>query len=243
MNLILLDSQDFTSTASRTVRLNDRRFIHCRDVLRCQVGDQLSVGLIDGQIGQGKVLSIDESAIKMQVILDRPPPPPSNITLILALPRPKVMRRVLISAISMGVKELHLLNSWRVEKSFWKSPMLDPSRLHAVACEALEQARDTMLPHIHLHQRFKPFVEDLLPGIVAGMTALLAHPQSDDFLQPLSAKQPACLAVGPEGGFIPYEIEKLVAVGFQPVHIGHRILRVETAIPALLGRLQTPLQP
>ena len=52
---------------------------------------------------------------------------------------------------------------------------------------------------------------------------------------PLSS--PVTLAVGPEGGFIDYEIGKLCEAGFQPVTLGSRILRVETAIPVILGRL------
>ena len=92
-----------------------------------------------------------------------------------------------------------------------------------------------MLPEVIIEKRFKPFVEDRLPQLAAGTCGLVGHP--GDF--------PTCpRAVGAghpgdrsEGGWIPYEVEKFTAAGLQPVQLGERILRVETAVSALLARL------
>src|SRR5690606_18946807 len=100
----------------------------------------------------------------------------------------------------------------------------------------LEQARDTVLPRVCIEKRFKPFVEDHLPALVVGTTALVAHP--GDFPScPRALEGPVVLAIGPEGGWIPYEVDKLNAAGFQPVQLAERILRVETAVTALTARL------
>ena len=48
---------------------------------------------------------------------------------------------------------------------------------------------------------------------------------------------PWAILIGPEGGFIPYEVEALQRAGCEPVSLGPRPLRVEQAVPALLGRL------
>ena len=48
---------------------------------------------------------------------------------------------------------------------------------------------------------------------------------------------PIILAIGPEGGFIAEEISSFERIGFQPVTMGERILRVETAVAALIARL------
>jgi 16S rRNA (uracil1498-N3)-methyltransferase len=100
----------------------------------------------------------------------------------------------------------------------------------------LEQARDTRLPQVLLRKQFKPFVEDELPGLIKGTLALVAHPEAKTPC-PRDVKKSVTLVVGPEGGFIPYEIEKLCALGFTPVHLGQRILRVETAVTVLVSSL------
>ena len=117
-----------------------------------------------------------------------------------------------------------------------RSPLLAPETLREYLLQGLEQARDTLLPSVQCHRQFKPFVEDRLPRMAAGKNALLAHP-GDHPPCPRGGPGEVLLVVGPEGGFIPYEVEKLQAAGCQAVALGPRILRVEHAVTALLGRL------
>ena len=86
------------------------------------------------------------------------------------------------------------------------------------------------------HRRFKPYVEDLLPDLLRGKRALLAHP-GDYPACPRGPDGETLLVIGPEGGFIPYEVEKLQLAGCRTVSLGPRILRVENALTSLLGRL------
>ncbi|MBN1956808.1 MAG: RsmE family RNA methyltransferase, partial [Desulfuromonadales bacterium] len=123
-------------------------------------------------------------------------------------------------------------------KSFWGSPLLQAHNLEAQLHLGLEQARDTIMPAINLRPRFKPFVEDELPQVIEGTCAYVAHPSGEQQC-PAGGQQPITLAVGPEGGFIPYEIDQLTACGFVPITLGPRVLRVETAVPVLLARLST----
>ncbi len=136
----------------------------------------------------------------------------------------------------MGVKRIILLNCFRVEKSFWQSPFLGTDAIQEQLVLGLEQAKDTVLPEVLLRPLFKPFVEDELPGLSKETLALVAHPHAT-LPCPRNVEQPVTLVVGPEGGFIPYEVEKLKGIGFAAVHAGERILSVETAVPALLSRL------
>jgi len=235
MNLILLFNDDFVDGSQR-VRLKGRRHRHVCDIHRASVGDELCVGLCGGRIGSGRIAALDDKTLEMDVTLSHDAPPALPVTLVLALPRPLMLKRILASVSSMGVKRIILFHSNRVEKSFWKSPALKEESLKEQLILGLEQARDTILPEIQLRPLFKPFVEDELPGIAKDTLALIAHPQAPD-LCPLNVKQRVTLAIGPEGGFIPYEIEKLTGLGFRPVRLGERILRVESAVPVLLSKL------
>jgi RsmE family RNA methyltransferase len=230
-----LHPDDFAEGAVR-VRLSGRRLKHVLEVHRASLGDELRVGVQGGRIGTGSVTLLTQSVIEMDVRLEGQPPAKLPLTLILALPRPKVLRRVLRSVSAMGVMRIILLNSHRVDKSYWQTPFLNEERVKEQLVLGLEQARDTVFPEVLFRPLFKPFVEDELPDIMEGTLPLAAHPGASAPC-PRDVKRATTLAVGPEGGFLPYEIDKLASYGFMPVSIGERILSVETAVPALISKL------
>lgn len=234
MNLILLFCKDFIGPGR--VRLEGRRLHHVREVHHARAGDELYVGMADGLMGYGRILSVDDGRLEMDVTLERRPPAALPVTLIMALPRPKMLKRILVSVSAMGVKKIVLINSYRVEKSFWGTPLLLEENLRKQLILGLEQGRDTILPKVIIRKRFKPFVEDELPEIIKDTMPLVAHPGSRQRC-PSRIDRPATLAVGPEGGFLPYEIEKFVTCGFSEVHLGERLLNVETAVPFILSRV------
>ncbi len=233
MNMVILLPRDYAD--GDRVRLTGPRLDHVRSVLRARSGDELRVGLLNGSTGTGRIARLDDGALEMDVHLDGEPPASLPVTIVLALPRPKVMRRVLFSLTVMGVKRIILTNAARVEKSYWQTPFLHEDAVRRQLVRGLEQAGDTILPEVLLRPRFKPFVEDELEQLSTGTVRMVAHP---DASRPCSSLQgePATLAVGPEGGFVPYEIEKLLSLGFSAVTLGPRILNVETALASLIAR-------
>lgn len=234
MNLILLQPSDFI--ASQRVRLQGRRLQHVLEVHQAELGQRLQVGLINGPTGLGTVLSLNHDSLELEVELNTPALPPLPLTLILALPRPKMLKRILQHCTSLGVQRLVLLNAYKVEKSYWQTPILEAASVQEQLILGLEQARTTFLPEVMLRKRFKPFVEDELATLAADSQKLVAHPYTEHAC-PANLQQACTLAVGPEGGFINYEVEKLQEQGFQAVHLGPRILRVETAVPVLISKL------
>jgi RsmE family RNA methyltransferase len=234
MNLVLLLPEDLL--APDHARLTGRRLAHVRTVHRAQAGDEISVGLLGGQMGRGMVLRLDDEALELALILDQEPPPKLPLTLVIALPRPKVLNRVVAAATSLGAARIVLLNAWKVEKAYWASPRLQPESLREQMLLGLEQARDTILPELQLARLFRPFVEGELPGLVGGGTGLLAQPGSGE-VAPKVLVAPITLAIGPEGGWIEAEVQSLLQVGLKPLDLGPRILRTETALAALVGKL------
>src|SRR5258708_4180015 len=125
-----------------------RRLVHIADVLRAHVGDQLTVGVAGGRIGSGTVVQHGDDHVEIEVLLDRDPPAALPLTLVLALPRPKVLNRVIAGAVSMGIKRIYVINAWRVEKSYWPTPRLSPDNLHLHELFGLEPARGTVFPMV-----------------------------------------------------------------------------------------------
>jgi len=234
MNIILLHENDFLD--SDTVILTDHRKDHIIDVLKAKKNDSLVCGLVNDNIGKGVISNIDSAGIELKVSLDLTPPPPLPLTLILALPRPKMLKRIIESAATLGVKQIYLINSWRVEKSFWQSPVLNNNNLEKILISGLEQAKDTVMPQIFIKKLFTPFVKNELPEISKNSLCITAHPKTNNPC-PYSIDQQTSLAIGPEGGFIDLEIETLEQAGFKTVSLGKRILRTETAVPVIISRL------
>ena len=234
MNLLLFAASE--RDAQGLVRVGGERFVHLRDVIGKGLGDSVRVGEIDGAMGDAEIVAIEHGHALLRPHLEIAPPTKLPLTLVLALPRPKMLRRILRTIAELGVAELHLINSYRVEKSYWQTPVLEAQAIREYLLQGLQQSRDTCLPAIHCQRRFRPFVEDVLPGLVEGKQALLAHPGQYPPC-PRGLDGETLLVIGPEGGLIPYEVEKLQAAGCEAVSLGPRILRVENAVSGLIGRL------
>lgn len=234
MNLLLLTPDDFVSDS--TVKLRGRQLQHVLSVHQARVGGTLRVGLVNDLMGQGRITALSPEYLEMEVNLTEKPPEPLPLTVLLALPRPKMLKRSLQHLTALGVKKIVLMNSYRVEKSFWQSPWLSAAKVDEQLVLGLEQARDTLLPEVIQEKRFKPFVEDRLPAMLEGKRGIVAHPVGGEAC-PHQIEDEVILAIGPEGGFIPYEVEKLEEAGCGRIHLGSRILRVETAVTAITSKL------
>jgi len=228
---------------------------HIKEVLKSKVGDSITIGEIGGYIGKATIAQINTNEVLLtDITLDKKPPEKLDLTVILALPRPKVLRRLIMDMTSLGVNKLIIINSYRTQKSYWQSPLLN--RIDEFVFEGLQQAIDTVPLEVELQKRFKPFVEDDFPALLVNKEgnkeegkAVIAHPYASQswkaYLEGLKSKNshenshknsmPKILCIGAEGGWIDYEVDLLCKHGCTSVSLGARILRTETVVNVLLG--------
>lgn len=233
MNVVLFENSDIVSRGK--LSFSDRRFEHIVKIHRAKVGDSLKVGEIDGLIGQAIIENIEEGKIELSYSVDQNPPQALGATLVVALPRPPTFKKILESATAMGVKEFYFINAKRVEQSYWQSPILREENFTKHLYLGLEQAVDTIVPKLNFCRGFKDFLS-IARDIAKDKSAYVAHPYVEE-AAPRSLQTDVVLAIGPEGGFIDYETDKLSECGFCPVHMGPRILRVEHAVTSLLSSM------
>lgn len=232
MNLLLLLPDELSGDG--TARLGGERLRHLREVLGVAPGRTVRAGVLGGNVGSAEVLSLEAEEAVLRCALDHPPPARPGVDLVLAVPRPKALRRILAATASMGVDRLVLLAAARVEKSYLASPVLTPGRIRKHLLDGLEQAQDTVLPEVVLETRFRPFVEDRMDALLGPGERWLLHPGDDGPRSPPTGGRLA-LAIGPEGGWVPYERTLLEGRGFRPLGFGSRTLRTETVVPFALG--------
>jgi 16S rRNA (uracil1498-N3)-methyltransferase len=240
VNLLLLFPEDRVGdTWEPRFRVQDGRARHVREVLGLGPGDTLRVGLLEGPVGTATIEALDGAGLELLATLDGEPPPRPTLDLVLAIPRPKTLKKLLPEVTALGVDRLTLLRTWRVAQPYLGSPLLSPEGHRPLLFEGMMQALTTHEPKVEVEPRFRPFVEDRAPERFAGHLKLVAHPYAATPLASLDVPADArvALAVGPEGGLIPEELASFERAGFVAVSSGPRVLRVETACVALLAQI------
>jgi len=237
VNLILLEERDRVD--AKRVTLTGARAAHLLDVLRVTPGQTVRVGLLDGPFGAGTVEAAGDGQVTMRCEFEEEAPTRPRIDVMLALPRPKVMRRLWPQLAALGVGHIILTNAERVERHYFDTHILSESTYRPLLIEGLQQARDTRLPIVSIHRQFRILVEDHL-GDVPGPSGirLVADPRAPmSIVSALegSRAERVLIAIGPEGGWNAFELSLLDAHDFHAVGMGARTLRVDTACVALLS--------
>jgi 16S rRNA (uracil1498-N3)-methyltransferase len=171
------------------------------------------------------------------------------VSLILALPRPLQLGRMLPMISQMGVDQLVLTQARKVPKDYFGSHMFrKPEVLRERLIEGLCQAGDVRLPKLHIVRNLPYFldetIEELFPS--DSYARVIAHPQRvTDTSEPLrmgniefptTSPPRVVVAVGPEGGWEePGELERFQELGFQQITLGTRTLRSDCAVVSLLS--------
>ena len=252
MNRILFETDEIVDGVAT---FGGERAEHVLNVLHGEVGQVLKTGEVDGLIGTSEILSIEQSeqSNNFQIAVRCSHAEKSIlpwIDLILAPPRPRVMKRLLPQLATMGVGRIFLVGAKKVEKDFWGATLLKPENYRPLLIDGLMQAGTSILPTLETRRNFRKFVKEELDGLWPEAKRIVAHPYTVP-----SASSPTgadtgrlssagrrdgdgtVLAIGPEGGWTDDEVALLEERGFARYSLGARILRTDTATVALLAQL------
>ena len=235
MNRILFERSEISGGVAT---FGGIRAEHVLKVLHGEVGQTLKTGEIDGPVGTGEITAIAEGLVTVRLTHDSPSLAPCA-DIILAPPRPRVMKRLLPQLASLGVGRIVLVGAKKVEKDFWGATLLKEEVYRPLLVDGLMQAGTTALPTIETVRNFRRWLRDDLDRKFESRRRIVAHPYGADSA-PTSASAAGdrlLLAVGPEGGWTDEEVELLEEKGFSRYSLGPRILRTDTAVVALLSRL------
>jgi RsmE family RNA methyltransferase len=244
VNLVILEPGEIGDSGHATV--TGPRGIHLADVLHVEPGQQVRIGILDGPYGFGTVRSVAGGTVELICTLETAVPPRSRVDVLLALPRPKVMKRLWAQIAGLGVGQIILTNAGRVERNYFDTHVLAPECYRPLLIEGLQQVRDTRLPRVSIHRQFKVLIEDELDTLFPGGQRLVAEPAATRPVGALirpHAGQRILLAIGPEGGWNEFEIALLEAHGFESAGMGPRTLRTDTACVALLALVHEAMRP
>jgi RsmE family RNA methyltransferase len=240
VNLLLIEPGELDPDGM--VTLTGRRAEHLRRVLRVQPGQWLRAGIVRGVLADAQVLSVGER-LELRV-QPRSAPRIPEIDVVIAVPRPKALSRIVQSLASFGVRRIDIINAWRVDASYFTSHKLDEATLALDARLGCEQGVQTYLPHVAVHRLFVTFVHDVLGPRLAlepSRRLLVAHPAAPAAVEVVlsgNERSPLVLAVGPDGGFTEQEVDTLMGAGGTACHFGSAVLRSEVAVVAILSQIE-----
>jgi 16S rRNA (uracil1498-N3)-methyltransferase len=230
MNLVLFEPDEPARPLPRT----DARAQHILDVLRRRPGETFDVGLVDGPLGKATLVDLSADALTLAFAWGPPPPPLPATTVLIGLPRPQTARDVLRDATTLGATQIHFVGTGRADPNYAASTLWSSGewRRHCLAGAA--QAFDTRIPEVTWSRPLPAALAALPPG---GLRLALDNYEATAALQkchPIGDTS-LVLALGCERGWGAADRDQLRAAGFTLVHLGARVLRVETAVVAALA--------
>ncbi|MBO5643211.1 MAG: 16S rRNA (uracil(1498)-N(3))-methyltransferase [Kiritimatiellae bacterium] len=236
MNRILFSTDEIHDGV---VTIGDARAEHIIRVLHGEEGQVLKTGEINGLLGTSEIINLDKARSQVSIRVNhneeslRP-----WADLILAPPRPRVMKRLLPQLATLGVGRIVLVGANKVEKDFWGATLLKKEQYTPLFVDGLMQAGTTIMPELIVRRNFRKFIQEELSSMFPTTNKIVAHPTKEAQLaHQSSTADRLLLAVGPEGGWTESEVELLKENAFSLCSLGPRILKTETAVISLLARL------
>ena len=208
---------------------------HIKNVLRMQPGEEIAVS--NGEDGKEYRCGIeelyeDEVVCTLRFIKEDGVELPSKIYLFQGLPKADKMELIVQKAVELGVYEIIPVSTKRaVVKLDEKKAKSKISRWQTIAEAAAKQSKRRIVPQIHNVMSFKEavnYAKDMQVKIIPYELAE-GMEKTRELIGSLKPGQDIAIFIGPEGGFEENEIQIALENGIEPITLGKRILRTETA--------------
>lgn len=208
---------------------------HIKNVLRMRIGEEVSVGNgIDGKEYRCAIDSFEEDCVvcKLLFVKEDGVELPVKVTLFQGLPKADKMELIIQKAVELGVYEIVPVATKRcVVKLDAKKEASKIARWQAIAEAAAKQSKRAVVPQIRpvmsmgeAIQAASQMEHKIIPYELAeGME------KTKEIFESFTPGKSVAVFIGPEGGFEEKEIEQAKAAGVEPISLGKRILRTETA--------------
>jgi len=242
MNIVIYKSEEIVKKDGRLyLVLSDRRAVHISKTLKLKEGDNVKLGEFNVALRVGKVVDLKKKKITIEVLntavtSDTKKMP---IELILAMPRPQTLKKVIELSSTFSISELRLVDAGKVEKSYFSSKILSDDQIEKHIVLGLEQGRKVIAPRVQIDRDFfKNKFEDIFSQ------KIILHQFGNDYLvsksvsEEISSSKRLILAIGPEGGWANEEVVFFENKGFLSCSLGQTPLRVENAVCSVLSTIE-----
>ena len=239
-SLILLPEECISQSRAELV---GSRALYAYETHEARAGESVRIGILGGAKGEALIESATRDRVVLETRFFEEASPPLPIDLIMGVPRPQTVKKVIQAAVMLGARSVHFVRSELGEKSYLSSHALEDESLHEETVKALEQVWETISPEIKVHRTFSYFLKNHYPSIAtySGQAlSMVAHPQGHELVvadAPRVRAAPLILAIGPERGWSDDEVSAFRSCGFEVVGLGSRVVRVETALVLLMGQI------
>ena len=242
VNRILFEPEE---VADGRVTFGGVRAAHVVEILHGEAGQTLKTGIVDGPIGTSVIERVTPVPGGHEVTARTDHSEQSLapwVDLVLAPPRPRVLKRLLPQLAALGVGRIVLVGAKKVEKDFWGATLLKAENYRPLLVDGLMQAGTSALPRLETRRNFGRFLDEELDALLPSPRRIVAHPYgagdgAGAALAPRGGSGRLTVAIGPEGGWTDEEVARLETHGFVRRSLGRRILRTDTATVAVLAQL------
>ena len=228
MNIVLFASE----SCRQSLPVTDHRARHLLEVLKCQPGSRFRAGVVNGPSGLGTVVAIEREQMRVELHWATVPAPPTDITLIVGLPRPPSAAKILYQGAAIGCRAIHFVHTGLSDRNYAMSRLWQRAEWRRHVLDGAQQSAATTVPEVTCGEPLRVVLQRLAEG--AALVAL-DHEAGARRLGAVGVQAPLVLAVGPERGWSAQDRDTLAGRHFTFYTLGVRILRVETACVAALA--------